>query len=570
MAWLRRIGRALCVRKTVPPDDVVEIYSDASRALVVIGPSERALVTSRALSARHRSLTIAAVDHKHIHWFDLGRARNGECLGEPAKPLAGVISRKAVGGAGTPDVTEAGTEAGTEAYLAPMALTPIRADDLMTAQESAADGQVTYESTRLLDWVLKLPCGNTGNGGPSIPLDDKPEWLGLVLGSVAFADIDIQKTIVRLARLVTRAPHLVSLYRFAAANGIIDDYNTYFCSALVRAMERLAESADPCEMAGLINHLTNAGMEPAWLEVAVESRAFELQHFARALIMGANAQAVFLDWLPTNTVLEATRFAMQHRQNLFLVFLAHTSLPPPLVRLVCELAYSLPDLAAEAVCVPVDRPGEILQTSAYPAASFTTAGTRLGPVPLGDGSTVYAQLGGGRAIFTYPDGKAAKVVLTVSPSGQETPNHRHIRDPADAEVISRVERWSSLDGLVVRDHLDSLFGDTHENRSFFVAERLRKTCQRAGDWAARSHEAYRLLARFGADVVASAIFQLDNDYDGPVLVEFGAMFAGVLALGVSPNHPRLCKLPWHKVKAALAAARSYQAADLLPSTSCIE
>ena len=552
MAWLR-VADMICGCEAAFPDNDHKVR-------VAIAPFECALVTSLVLSDRHRSLTFAAIDRSQIHWFDLGRARRRLNVTDEAPwPLCGSIVRRSA------------DESGVEARLGTVALPRLDMEDLFGVDGVDGAGSDTpagtYPATPLLRWVLKMPGG-----------DAQTDWLGVLLSAVTFRSIGAEHcTALRLACLVTCTWHIVALCRFAACRKIggIDSFRR----EVLCAMERVAEWANPCDSADLLDRLAEAKVDTTWMKAAVESsQPLALKHFARALIVGGNGLADFLDWAPTGTVLEATRFAMQHRQCLSLAFLAHTNLPPPLVRLVCELAFSLPDLAAEAIRVPVERPGEVLRTSVYPASSFTDRPAVL----FHDDGTPDTRPVVRHAVFTYPDGKAANMRLTISKGGECTLLHNPAEGEASITFVDLrrhnrppqpyyIEAWWSYHGRTIRNCLDSLFGDTLENRTCFVAERLRETCLLQDDWATRSHRAAYLLARFGTDCMAAAVFHIVNDDDGETPIKFGTMFAGVLALGVSPNHPRLCKLPWHKVKAALAAARSYQAADPLPTSApCTE
>ena len=173
--------------------------------------------------------------------------------------------------------------------------------------------------------------------------------------------------------------------------------------------------------------------------------------------------------------------------------------------------------------------------------------------------------------FVYPDGTAADVCLMISAT-DETLAHRRVSDSSDRGGCTIVDSsqlvrlragdsglgmtatyplgsWSSVHGLSIRDHLDSLFGDTAENRAFFIAHRLTR---QTGDWAAKCRRAAQLRSRFGTDDMAHAVLCTKTNsgdaYDGLTIV---------LAAGVSPCHVRFRSLPWHRVRDSLVRSRRH-------------
>ena len=518
MAWLRRIGGLMC---------------GAGRR-VEIGSDECALAMSAVLGERHGSPTIVAVGRSLIYWLDLGASRGAKCSASGSRPHVGTLPRNSADGGEI------------EARLTSIRQARILTEDLTVVHtHSPTPSEIVYAAGPLLRWLLALPRED----------DSQFEWLSRLVARTAIERGPTESLVFALTRTVTRVPQFVALHRFAVLRGV--DRHELFRSEFVRAIDRVAEFADPCDVAALPDRLVAIGMEPHLMRAAVQRLdGLDWRHLALALILGGNASYDLMDHLPTGTVLEATRAAMDRCQAVVLQILAHTSLAAPLARLVCEMAFALPALAAEAVSVPVARPGEVLRTSTCPPHLFTTTNISHSQVMLSDSGNVTHAVE--RAIFTYPDGAAASVLLTISESEQTLQHHRASGiAEASVEVVDFrpvnstrsyvVRSWSELYGLAIRDCLDSLFDDSHENRTFFVGSHLRETYRAEDDRTIRSRQVSRLLSRFGADCVASAVLKLEDN--------LGAL-ADVLVLGVSPNHPRFRALPWRMVRRAVAGAHA--------------
>ena len=425
--------------------------------------------------------------------------------------------------------------------------------DLVTAQppaENEAFGE--DESAPLLRWLLALPSADPW----------RFEWLER-LESLVEIDRSIYHRIASaLAREVAQAPQLVALYCFASRRKITKASG--FKQHFMCAVERVAEFADPCDTAGLEEKLAEAGMPTEWPHEAIEdSSPLEFRHLARALVRGGRADSALLALMPTATVLDATRAALDFRGHVGRLVLASSPLAPPLVELVCELLFTLPELAAEALAVPpqIDEPR---RKSAYPPQSFVEGDgfDALRLVQRDDGSAAI-EYDGATATFAYPDGAACEVRLTIAADGQETFSHTRLTGSAVSTVqivVHSAEQtishplasWASEHGPIIRDHLDSLFDDTRDNRTSLVEYRLRR-CM-VGDWATAFRCAEHLIVRFGTDDVAGAASAIVH-YPGDLKGAANQMLAAVLALGVSPASSQFDALSWRLVRGAFARGR---------------
>ena len=525
MAWLRRIGTRLCGRgRTATKHDYI-----------VLVPRQRAIVVSLELSDRNRSLTIAAIDRVHIHWLDLGRTRSPPKSTWSA-PLSGTVERASALGRAV------------EARLTSVRHANIQPAEIYAAALHGSDLPDVTSPGHILEWLLALPRA----------ADPPFEWIDCL---EALLDINVP-TAYRIAiaavGCAVRASQLTAVCRFVARKErtrLYLPFERVFRESFARALERVSEFADVCDTASL----PDDQVVDETLQMVVATRP-HMVHFASALIMGGNAKAACLGWISTGAVLDAARGAMEHRRNLILLFLACTTLPSPLVRLVCELAFALPDSAAEALCAP-NYPAEIRRTSAFPQKSFAVGSS---VVLQHDGVPVKVAHEAECATFAFSDGTAAHLCLTISPAGAS--ELRCQRDYSGVFVVDlrphrhpspwRVSSWSEEYGLLMRDHLNSLFDDSPENRMRFIVQQIQETCRGRDDLVLARSRVAQLLARFGADDVAAAAAELD--WSG---LKCGAL-ASVLALGVPPTHPEFRELPWCQVRSAFDAHTASRSAAL--------
>ena len=558
MAWLRRLGATLC---------------GTSWTGTGIATHEGALGVSRVLSARYDSLVIVAIGKTHIHWLDLGRARSSrlDTLGKCGYSVASIVGldgnayivrRGEVAGptltAGTLE-RQSARGAEVQGNLAPLHEVGIcRVDIAPETENPSVCAAGRCRSSPLIRWLLALPCAD----------DSRLEWVERLEPFIPKAMKRTRGIVTAPACSVASVPQLVALYRLAVRH---DAQRTGpFQIAFVCAAERVAAFADPWAMGALPAMIDDLKTDPDWIGSVVRSpTACDLKHLARALILGGGANAPFLGRIATGTVLEATRAAIAHRGAIMQTVLAHAPLPAAIARVVCEFVHSLPDLAADVLDVPIPPP-DVTPRSTYHNGLFT----HLIRGPHG-GAIRNA------AILTYHDGRLARVCLTISPTGEETLTHCPARDAPGVFVVSatgesdvtehQLDDWSEPRGLVIRDHLDSLFDDSLDNRILFITRRLKQAFPardspiaggaRADDWAEQCRAVARIVRRFGADAVATAVAAAVSHIDHGVNCKSGSCghdgaFAAALAAGVPPNHPRFSQLPWFRVRNALAYAHT--------------
>ena len=517
MACLRRIGQGLCGRERG-------------------AGHENGIFGSRVVTG---DMAIVAIDETFIHWFDLGRGATWPFSEVRASASTALASSAATCAPPTiPFSAESVPRSGAverksregveiEAQLTPLFDLLIHPRNLVT-EHSDKPLETAYKSRPLLRWLVRLPGKDASEF----------EWLNRVERSHA---IDTYGAALALTRDVAGVPQLDALLRFAVRHRA--SAHMRFWLEFVRALDRVATFSDPCSVADFAAAVV--GRHALWIETAIcQPDPPDLRHLARTMILGGRADLRIFDWLPTGAVLDATRDAVAHRAGVSSLLLGCTTLAAPMVRLICEMACSLPHLAAAALDAAVTHI-KSCRASAYPPHLFTVDDEHP-------------------AVFTYPNGNVAHVRLTISRAGVETLSHRIAGGPSDAGVFVviklasrsaiayQVSDWSERNALVVRNRLDSLFDDSADNRTRFIADRLRNIGAGNEDWPIKCRNAARLQKRFGTDDMAGALAHFKRDAEGPGMHDYSAPLQILLAIGVAPTHPRLRALPWGHVRDAFS------------------
>ena len=282
MALLRRVGRALCGQRPLQN-------------------RENAIFLSSVLSKRHRSATIVAIDKTHIHWFDLGRERPWllpKISATPSSSEPSSFCREPSGGAIERDSRDGRA---VEAELAPLLDLNIHPCDFVVTRDAEPHIGTTYESRSLLLWLIGLPSADAGRF-EWLEHMERATGIGWSPGRAGYK----YKVATAAAASVVRIPQLEALRHFAARHKMDHhemDHDESFWVRLIRATDRVAESADPCEVADFVHRLAIA--HRGRVEAAMRRpEQMCVRNLVRAAILGGRADLWVVDLATAGAVLD--------------------------------------------------------------------------------------------------------------------------------------------------------------------------------------------------------------------------------------------------------------------------